>query len=373
MRIGIVTPGISASEQDWCIPALLDLVRGVAQRDEVTVFALRYPHQRTPYELAGARVIPFGAGQRRGFGRLAMWVRAFVALRRAAPRLDVLHALWAHEPALLALAGARASGAPVLASLLGGELVDLPAIGYGGLSERGNRHFVRHTMRHATRLSAGSEGLARMVRARAGRRCALLPLGVDPSRFHPHGAAHMLAGDPALLSVASLVPIKDHATLLAAFARLHTTLPAARLHLVGSGPLRSRLATFAGQLGIARAVHYHGKVDHGSLPELYRGADMMVVAARFESQCMAALEAAACGCPVLGTAVGIVPELGGPSVEPGDPEALASLLASAWAERFTLEGLARSQQACVTERFGLETCVRTLRAVYRELARDHPT
>lgn len=367
MRVGIVTPGISADARDWCIPALLDLVRALSATDEVTVFTLRYPHTRAEYRLGDVRVQPFGAAESRGPGRLLMWLRAYLAIRRAAPGLDIIHALWAHEPALLALAGARASKAPVLASLMGGELVDLPEIGYGGLRDRGNRLFVRRTLKRAHRLSAGSERLAEAVRARSERDCDVLPLGVDPLRFTREGGLRPLTGDPALLTVGSLVPVKDHVMLFQAFARLRVRRPEARLHIVGEGPLRPRLATLAAQLGIAEDVHYHGAVPHDALGDYYRAASAVVISSRFESQSMVALEAAACGRAVVGTEVGVVPELRGPVVPPAADQALAALLAS-FTHQDAFDQLGDRQRRMVLDRFTVEHCVARLRAVYDRLA-----
>ena len=367
MKIGIVTPGISADEGDWCIPALLDLVHALGETDEVTVHALRYPHHRVPYRLGNAAIFPIGAAESRGPGRLLMWVRAYLGIRRLAPRVDLIHALWAHEPALLALAGARASKAPVLASFMGGELVDLPEIGYGGLRDRGNRIFVQRAMKHATGLSAGSKRLADAVRAKARRDCDVLPLGVDTKRFSPVGAARSLVGEPALLAVGSLVPVKDHKMLFQAFARLRSHQPDARLHLVGEGPDRMRLATLADQLGIAHAVHYHGAVAHDALAGYYRGATALLVSSQFESQSMVALEAAACGCPVIGTEVGILPELGGPTVSPAAHQALAALIASI-ASPDAFGRLGDLQRHVVLERFTIDQCVARLRTVYARIA-----
>ena len=58
MKIGLVVPGFSADEQDWCIPALLDYVRVLAQQAEVHVFTLRWPERGGTYSVYGATVRP---------------------------------------------------------------------------------------------------------------------------------------------------------------------------------------------------------------------------------------------------------------------------------------------------------------------------
>ena len=81
MNVGLVVPGFSADEADWCIPALRNLVAELAREDEVVVLALRYPYQAGQYQVFGARVIALGGEQRRGLGSAALWRRAYVALR----------------------------------------------------------------------------------------------------------------------------------------------------------------------------------------------------------------------------------------------------------------------------------------------------
>src|SRR5262249_60380354 len=98
MRVGLVTPGFSASARDWCIPAQLDLVRALAAGDDVRVFAVRYPHERRTYDVYGAEVRAFGGAQRRGLHRPLLWARAL-----AGP-------LSAHRPR--PLAGPPAPSAP---------------------------------------------------------------------------------------------------------------------------------------------------------------------------------------------------------------------------------------------------------------------
>ena len=62
MRLALITPGFSAGDDDWCIPALLDLVRAISHEHDVEVFALRYPPVVGSYEVGGARVHAIGGG-----------------------------------------------------------------------------------------------------------------------------------------------------------------------------------------------------------------------------------------------------------------------------------------------------------------------
>lgn len=369
-RLALVTPGFSASEQDWCIPALLDLVR-VLQRDEdVTVFTLRYPHTRAPYRVYGAQVVPFGAAQARGLGRFGLWLRAARRLRKdvLGGRFDLVHALWAHEPAALGAWACRGTRVPLVVSVLGGELVALPDVAYGGQLQPLNRRLIAYGLARAARVTFGSEALLRGAAAVDAARARRLPLGVARERFHPGPPAAgglRLDGRPCLLSVASLAPVKDHATLLRALAL--AGLGEARLHLVGDGAERGALERLAAELGVAPQVRFHGPLPHDVLPDVYHQADLHVVSSRFESQCLAALEAAACGTPLVGTRVGILPELlpAERLAAPGDSAGLAECLRHAARADAPREA---TLAALVAERYGLERAVPDLVRLYDELA-----
>ncbi len=373
MRVGLITPGFSASEEDWCIPALLDLVRELAAQDDVTVFSLRYPHTRERYGVYGAAVHPFGGAQRRGLARLPLLMRALVRILREnwRQRFDVLHALWAHEPGFVAALAGRLTRTPVVVSILGGELVDLAEIDYGGQRSTINRWLIRRALLGAGRVTVGSELLERIAaRHVASEKLIRLPLGVDRKRFSPEPLTgrRPYPGDAAtLLHVASLSRVKDQATLLRAFAIVAERLPAARLHVVGDGELRRELTRLASELGVEGRIEWHGAVRHERLADFYRRADLFVLSSRFESQGMVALEAAACGCPVVGTEVGILPELGGGRLaRPGDVEGLGEIMLSVLQDPGKRAAIVAAQGE-VLDGFDLDRTVGDLRRTYRAL------
>lgn len=334
MHIGIITPGFSADEDDWCIPALLDFIHHPPSGVHFSIVTLRYPHHTRPYTVYGASVIPLGFATRAGVWRFRLYqqaMRAIGHLHQQAP-IDILHAFWADEAGFIAIRAGRRWHIPALVSVMGGELTHLPQIGYQ--VGRIGRWMTNYALRHAHTRTGGSRLLVDAVQKHSTGKTWHMPLGVDNDLFRPDATAPRLAGDFAVLHVASLSPIKNQTLLIHAFADLHRTHPHAHLHIVGDGTLQSRLQSLTDMRHISHAVTFHGAVAHHDLPRYYNGADVCVVTSYHESQSMVALEAGACGVLTIGTAVGILPELTEnqlliqPPTPPdmGDSTALANIL-----------------------------------------------
>jgi glycosyltransferase involved in cell wall biosynthesis len=359
VRIGLVVPGFSADASDWCIPALRHLARSLATRDDVSVLAIRYPYRADRYAVDGSEVLSLGGGLRHGARTLELWRDTLRTLRTEHQRrpFDVLHAFWATESGLIAAVAGRMLGVPTLVSLAGGELVALHDISYGDQRLAWERLKIDASLRLASHVSAGSDLLRRRAERhlRGRRRVHVAPLGVDLSLFAPDSA---VAGRPTrVVHVGTLTPVKDHATLLRAFAVVHRQLPDSCLEIVGDGPLAAELRRLASTLGVESNVRFRGEINHAALPSVYRGASACVVSSRHEAQCMVALEAAACGVALVGTRVGVLPELTDAVAPVGDYHALAQSLAA------TLRGGTRG----LPERlpgFGLEPCADRFRALY---------
>jgi glycosyltransferase involved in cell wall biosynthesis len=370
VKIALILPGFSAHEQDWCIPVLLDYVRALSREDEVHVITLRWPERRARYRVFGADVRALDGRPRMGARVVGLWaraVRAIAAEHRRRP-FDVLHAFWADEPGwVAALAGAWLRR-PVLLSLAGGELVGLPDIGYGLQLLPGRRALVRWLIQRAALVTGGSDYLLALARAQLApgeqHRLRRAPLGVDMERFHACEPAAS-NGTAIGVNVGALYPVKDHALLLRAAARLaHVTV-----RIAGQGPLLAPLQALAAELGLAHRVEFLGPVDHGALADLYAASDVFVQTSRHEAQGMALLEAAACGVPVVGTPVGVLPELGQPAA---DAATLATALDELLADAPRRKALWRAAQASVAEEFSLNVAVARFRDLYAEVSQTRP-
>ncbi|MGH8994975.1 MAG: glycosyltransferase [Acidimicrobiales bacterium] len=149
-------------------------------------------------------------------------------------------------------------------------------------------------------------------------RVRIVPLGVDHAYFAPGDRAQarralgLPATGPLLLFVGRIQPLKGADVAVRVLGELDRTHPALRptLVVVGgpSGPRGEEsygeLVTVAAELGVADRVRLVPPQPHEVISTYYRAADVCLVPSRSESFGLVALEAAACGTPVVASAVG---------------------------------------------------------------------
>jgi len=376
MNVGVLLPGFSSDEGDWAIPVQLNLVRVLAKQEDVRVLALRYPHRRDCYPVYGATIYSLGVGQVRGWRRLALWwdaLETLLRLHREKP-FDVLHAMWADETGLIAAWAGRRLNIPVVVSIAGGELARLDDIGYGLGRSAFSRWIVGQALHRADRVVVACSSIRRMI-AEAGYQVAesnihTIVLGVDTAVFYPSVETRTMSSrqNRRLIHVASLVRVKDQATLLRAMARLDSNIT---LDMIGVGPERPRLELLAAELGITGQVNFVGGVLQLDLPRYYQNAALNVLSSRHEGLGMVTLEAAACGLPTVGTAVGLLPDYPalGVSVRVGDDSALAAAIRKLLEDDGRRIALAQSAYETIRARFTIQHTVGQFRALYRDLLR----
>ncbi|MFQ5860094.1 MAG: glycosyltransferase [Dehalococcoidia bacterium] len=144
------------------------------------------------------------------------------------------------------------------------------------------------------------------------QKIAVIPCGVDLSHFKPLSQATArdelgLNGHKVLLFVGRLEPIKG-VELLLRTAAIMKDWEKLRVLIIGGaveqGREVERLRSLSAMLGIQSLVQFIGTVRHEELPLYYNAADVCVIPSFYESFSFAALEAMACGVPVVAARVG---------------------------------------------------------------------
>lgn len=144
-----------------------------------------------------------------------------------------------------------------------------------------------------------------------GDRIRVIPNFIDPKIFRRnkepcHRATLAPDGERIIMHISNFRPVKRIPDVVEIFARISQKVPS-RLVLVGDGPERARGLEKAKELGVVDRVLFLGK--HQSVDELLACADLFLLPSKNESFGLAALEALACGVPVIGTEMGGLPEV----------------------------------------------------------------
>ncbi len=203
-------------------------------------------------------------------------------------------------------------------------------------------------------------------------RLRVVPPGVPDECFEASSKPRpSLAGRPArLVSIGRICGQKGFDILLEALAKIEHD---ARLKIIGDGPAAEveTLENRCRELGIEDRVELTGFVPREQIIEDLAQADLFVLASRAESFGMVYAEAQAVGLPVIGTAVGGVPEViadgvTGRLVPPEESDALAQMIDELLGDEALLQELGAAGRSRARERFSWETSVDRTEEAYEE-------
>jgi MMP alpha-(1->4)-mannosyltransferase len=165
-------------------------------------------------------------------------------------------------------------------------------------------------------------------------RMAIVPVGVDPDVFKPLDDVERIPG--RLVTTASAdVTMKGLKYLLEALAKLRTEREDLHLVVIGKEKPGGPSSQAIDRLGLRDHVEFVTGVPERRIIELYSEAQLAVVPSLYEGFSLPAIEAMSCGCPLVATTGGAVPEVVGPDgetsmlVPPGDSDALAARIKAA--------------------------------------------
>jgi teichuronic acid biosynthesis glycosyltransferase TuaC len=251
------------------------------------------------------------------------------ALRRHANLLasaDVVLGSWAFPDGCAAVRVAHAMGKPCVVKMHGS---DVNVVAKHPVAARA----IARDLARAEAIVVMAKSLGRSLEALGvpADRIAFVPNGIDGARFFPRPVDEARKGTPLVSSapialfIGRLEPQKGLGDLLDAWPLVRAQVPGATLRLVGAGPLEARARATEG-------VEVLGAKPHGEIPRELHLANVFVLPSWAEGMPNVVLEALACGRPVVGSAVGGIPdaltsETAGTVVPPRDAASLAEALA----------------------------------------------
>lgn len=318
---------------------VMSLANALARRGVQTdVFTRRASDQSSPVVLAapGVRIFHVAAGESAAVEKdhLPLLGPAFIAgvaeiIDRRDTQYDAVHShYW-----MSARAGrhiARRMEIPHVMTFHSLGHAKNSMLALGDIPEPGHRLLGEtRAVAAADHVVASTESEATTLLSHYGacrNRISVIPPGVDTSLFSPGDKAESRkrtgfsshAEEFTIVIAGRIQPLKGIDIAIAALAELqddHRLTDRIKLVVVGgpSGPAGSAeseaLKTAAQQLGVTSLVDFRSPIPQKELVHVYRGADLVVVPSRSESFGLVALEAQACGTPVVASSAGGLPEV----------------------------------------------------------------
>jgi len=207
-------------------------------------------------------------------------------------------------------------------------------------------------------------------------RVEVIPNFIDTAVYRPglvpsHRATLAPDGEKIVMHISNFRAVKRAADVVSVFAKLTAKQPS-RLVLVGDGPERPRVLMRAEELGVRDRVMFLGK--HTSVHEVLSCADLFLLPSASESFGLVALEAMACGAPVVASNVGGLPEViehgtSGYMFDVGDIDAMAEAGLRIMGDDEHWRSLSEAGRALAEERFSSERVVPQYERYYEQVLR----
>lgn len=285
-------------------------------------------------------------------------------IRSEAP--DILHAHYATSFGLIA---ALSGFHPFIISIWGSDVYEFPE------KSAINRESVKFIFRKADRILSTSRIMAERASVYTGKPMDITPFGVDTDLFRKIIGVKRDSDCFVIGNVKTLAPKYGVDVLIRAYHIFVQRNPGldSRLVIIGDGPCREEYVRLSEDLGLRSKVEFTGKIRNSSLPLWYNFFSVSVSLSYSESFGVVAVEAMACGCPVVvsdadGFTEVVEDGVSGYVVPKGNPEAAADAIQRFVDDPFLREKMGESGRNRVLRLYDWKDSVDGMINIYKSVS-----
>ncbi|MEO5561783.1 MAG: glycosyltransferase family 4 protein [Chitinophagaceae bacterium] len=285
----ILTPGFAKDESDTtCIPLQQIFLRAIKEnysQVNIIIISFQYPFETGTYQWHGMNVISFGGKNKDGLRRRLLWQRVNKKLKKIASEEKIIGVLsfWCSESALIGKKFADAHGLRHLCWI-------------SGQDARKENRSVEKIKPRADELVGLSDFILDEFEKNHGVRPAhIIPPGIDTRYFDPV----LPEKDIDLLSVGSLIKLKQYDVFLEVIATIKKKLPNIKAVLIGEGSEKERLEQLIFTLGLEKNVTLAGELPHREVLKVMQRSKVFLHTSSYEGFGVVCIEALYAGSSVI--------------------------------------------------------------------------
>ncbi len=270
---------------------------------------------------------------------------------------NLIHAHWIIPQGVIAYLCKKILGIPYIVSIHGSDIHAFNNVLF--------RRMYKIVLRNADFVTANSKKTAMVASQIVKKDIEIIPMGVDLDVFHSNKIKIKYSNKKKnikILFVGRLIDLKGVNFLLEAVSRVKLKYPEIILSIIGDGPEYRNLKNIVNELKLQKHVNFLGTIPNHMLPDVYRSSDVFVIPSiinengETEGLGTVALEAMACGVPVIGSNVGGIPDIikdriTGLLVEEKNGKAIADSIFEILENKVLRDDLCQNAHKFIVERF----------------------
>lgn len=280
---------------------------------------------------------------------------------------NIIHAHYATSYGLMA---AFSGFHPFILTGWGADIFDSPKNFFMNL-------ILKYTFKKADEITVLSKITQKEILLLSNKKAHLIPFGVNLSKFSKINRANS-----EIIRIGTIRTLEEKygiEYLIRAFAMIYNKNPNVHLDIIGDGPQREFLEQLVSSLNISERVHFHGYINQNTDFERYinllQSFDIFTILSIIDSETfgVAAVEASACGIPIVATNVGGLPEVvddgvSGIIVPPKNAEQVALALERLIVDKELRDKMGINGREKVEKQYNWQNNVNQMVSLYRKLS-----